>query len=389
MPRDLTVNDKAEVLPILLSLEIGAFPYCISADAAAAFTSRNIPNLNQYRREQIRSLYKKTRIDERYFAIPDFLNRAEATVLSVPLAQRFEQAATTVTPLVLQVVARALDAAEMTADNVAQILVVTSTAFNSPGLESTLISYLGLRPNVMHAAVNYMGCGAGIVGLRWASDFVKGLSGMRQHQVSLLVCVEASSLHAAIADDHNSLVTHALFSDGVACAVVAARSPSEPSLNGRLAITDFESYLVAGTDDGIRLRMNPEVIECLLSPRLPEAITHGVKRWFDSLLRRNKTTKEDIRFFAIHPGGPKIIEACLKGLNLPEDTASFSWHILRSHGNTLSCGVFYVLRSMLDHKAITPGDIGIAFSFSPGVSVEGVLLRALPDPQCSDKQLCL
>lgn len=385
MARDATLIN-ANIVPVLLSLETGTFPYRTTADTALSFTLYNIANLTPRRREKIVSLYKKTRVEERYFAIPDFLNEGGRTLLQrhrlVSLNDRLEQAGNTVLPLVTNVAKRALDAAEVNVDDVGQLVVVTSTALGSPGLEGKLVSCLGLRPNVLRACINYMGCGAGILGLRWASDFVKGLDSDRSDLVSLLICVEASSVHSTMAENQNSLVTHSLFSDGVACAVVRACSPSMPGVTGNLAVLDFESFMLEGTDDGIRLQMNADGIECLLSPRLPEAIESGVRLWLDSLLQRHRTKQEELSFWAIHPGGPKIIEKALEGLDLQEETACFSWETLRGYGNTLSCGVFYVLKKMLDGNAINPGDRGLAFSFSPGVSVEGVLLHALPAPSC-------
>jgi alpha-pyrone synthase len=92
---------------------------------------------------------------------------------------------------------------------------------------------------------------------------------------------------------------------------------------------------------------------------------------------------EDMDFWAIHPGGRRIIEEAQNGLGLTEDQAKYSWEVLNNYGNMLSPSIMFVLELILkDHKAaLAKGEAGfkqgIGFSFSPGVGAEGILIKVL------------
>ncbi len=80
-------------------------------------------------------------------------------------------------------------------------------------------------------------------------------------------------------------------------------------------------------------------------------------------------------------GGPRIIGEAQAALNLSAAQTADSWGVLRDYGNMLSPSVMFVLERVLArHRtaraAGEPGvHLGLAFSFSPGVGVEGIMLR--------------
>ncbi len=88
----------------------------------------------------------------------------------------------------------------------------------------------------------------------------------------------------------------------------------------------------------------------------------------------------DVDFWAVHPGGRRIIESVTDGLQLSEMQTADSWAVLYEYGNMLSPSVMYVLtRIFKRHQAAREEgrkgyNLGIAFSFSPGVGVEGIML---------------
>merc|ERR1719271_1590831 len=66
-------------------------------------------------------------------------------------------------------------------------------------------------------------------------------------------------------------------------------------------------------------------------------------------------------FWAIHPGGRRIIEEAQNGLGLSEEQAKYSWNVLSNYGNMLSPSVMFVLELILnDHKkALAKGERGL------------------------------
>ncbi len=91
-----------------------------------------------------------------------------------------------------------------------------------------------------------------------------------------------------------------------------------------------------------------------------------------------------MEFWAIHPCGRRIIEEAQNGLGVTEEQATDSWAVLDQYGNMLAPTVMFVSERIINrHKeALKRGEKGgiqysIAFSFSPGVGAEGILLRQL------------
>lgn len=95
--------------------------------------------------------------------------------------------------------------------------------------------------------------------------------------------------------------------------------------------------------------------------------------------------REDIHYFAIHPGGRKILETIEQALDLSHDDNRFAYRVLRDYGNMSSATVLFVLRDML--AAATPADHGapvLSFAFGPGLTLEAMLLEiVIAKPQAA------
>merc|ERR1712054_675746 len=99
------------------------------------------------------------------------------------------------------------------------------------------------------------------------------------------------------------------------------------------------------------LSINEKGISCKLSKYLPQYIAKNMWGYVDAFLKKNGMEKDDVDFWAVHPGGRRIIEEAQNGLELTEEHT----------------------------EALAKGDEGfsqgLAFSFSPGVGAEGILLK--------------
>jgi len=198
----------------------------------------------------------------------------------------------------------------------------------------------------------------------------------------MVVCVELSSVHTTFDDNVNDAILHAIFGDGCVVAILGGRT-AKTAPKGAFAIVDDHAWLMEGTEDGITLSINDYGISCKLSKYLPQYIAKNMKGYVDTFLSRHKMGMEDMDFWAVHPGGRRIIEEAQNGLGLTEEQCKYSWKVLNDYGNMLSPSVMFVLELIMnDHKALLaagqPGfKQGLAFSFSPGVGAEGILLKVL------------
>ncbi|MGH2412941.1 MAG: 3-oxoacyl-[acyl-carrier-protein] synthase III C-terminal domain-containing protein [Microcystaceae cyanobacterium] len=140
-----------------------------------------------------------------------------------------------------------------------------------------------------------------------------------------------------------------------------------------------------GTEDGIILGVQDNGITCKLSRQLPDYIETGVGSIIENFLASHELTQENIDLWAIHPGGTRIIQKAQHSLGLSDSQLADSWEILRQYGNMLSASVLFVMERMLlryeqesdrqDSTARMRAVTGIAFSFSPGVGIEGILFQ--------------
>lgn len=390
-------------LPTIESIATGT-PENIMPQSEAARFMANFPTLEQ-NRFRIDKLYSNTRIETRHLAV-DLLSDKELN--NSTIQSRMEMFQEYAIPLAERVAKEALKKASANIETshhlpsnpypINQIVFVTSTGFVAPGVDTELIKRLGLRRDIARVTVNFMGCAAAMNGLRVACDHVRANP---THKV-LLVCLELSSVNAVFEDEINDVIIHSIFGDGCAAVVIGACEQNSAIAQGKIVIKDHLSYLVEDTEDGIVLGIKDRGITCKLSRQLPDYIKNGVNPIIERFLASHELTKKSIDLWAIHPGGTRIIENAQHSLGLNDSQVADSWEVLRQYGNMLSPSVLFVMERMLfrgeqhyfsadaeylklnnsnnewkDSKETRKSLTGIAFSFSPGVGIEGILFQKL------------
>jgi len=329
-----------------------------------------------------------TRIETRHLAVPDFVQGSEDEknlfpgdgTYNLPVEDRLKRFKEEAVPLVTRVARQAIEEAGVELDTIEKIVVVSSTGFIGPGLDCALIENLGLKRSVDRTLIGFMGCAAAMNGFRVTNDFVRLEKNAGKH--ALLVCIEISSVHTTFEDNMNDAILHAIFADGCAAAVLGGKTKKETP-RGALAIVDEHSWLCANTQDGITLAVNANGISCTLSKHLSKYIEANMDHYVQSALGKHNLALKDIDFWGVHPGGTRIIEAVERSLKLTTEQTADSWAVLAEYGNMLSPSIVYVIKRVMDRQKerLVKGEAlyrnGLAFSFSPGVGVEGILLRTI------------
>ena len=93
------------------------------------------------------------------------------------------------------------------------------------------------------------------------------------------------------------------------------------------------------------------------------------------MLAQSGLTAADIRFWAIHPGGAKIVDYLAEALALRPDDLQYSRRVLRQYGNMSSVTIFFVLAEIMRHGQPRSGDYALLQSFGPGLTIELCLLQ--------------
>ncbi len=265
-------------------------------------------------------------------------------------------------PLACDAAQRALGNAECPAEAITHLVTVSCTGFALPGVEFHLIRQLGLSSDVQRVHIGFMGCHAAINALR----VVRGLIAADTAAVVLLVAVELCTLHHAYRPTTDELVANALFADGAAALVLDA-GLSKPVADRVLSTA---SQLLPASRDDMSWQIGDHGFAMTLSRHVSRLIREHVRQFVEAALGRHQLTLGDVQRWAIHPGGPKILEAVAEGLSLPAEDLSASWDVLNEYGNMSSATVLFVWERLCRNKT----GPGVMLAFGPGLTAELAIL---------------
>ena len=272
-----------------------------------------------------------------------------------------------------QAIARALEPLGLTAADVSAIFFASVTGIASPTIDARLINRMPFPTHVKRTPIFGLGCVAGAAGIARASDYLRGFP----KQIALLLSVELCSL--TWQDDDQSianLISTGLFGDGCAAVVLAgdeAVLPTAPAAAPEILATRSTFY--RHTEHIMGWDIRDSGFRIVLSPDVPKVVMENLRGDVDSFLAEQGITLADIGSWIFHSGGPKVLEATEKALDLPKDALALSWKSLAEVGNLSAASVLCVLEETLKHHAGKPGTYSILAAMGPAFCLELVLLR--------------
>jgi predicted naringenin-chalcone synthase len=257
----------------------------------------------------------------------------------------------------------ALDEAGACGQQVTHLVTASCTGFQAPGVDLGLCESLDLPTDVGRTHIGFMGCHAALNALRTANAF----STADPDAVVLVCCVELCSLHFQYSDQSQHAVSNALFADGAA-AVVASARPDSPWGTFRAAA----STRLPNTADLMSWSIGDNGFEMTLSPRVPAIVRRDLRPWLAEWLHSLQLSVGDIDAWAVHPGGPRILDACEESLKLSPAALRPSRDILANYGNMSSPTVLFVLD---DIRRRCRGNWCVMLAFGPGLVMEAILIE--------------
>ncbi len=268
-------------------------------------------------------------------------------------------------PLGKEAVSRALTDAGVSADQLGLFAVCSCTGYATPGLDILLARDMGMSPSVQRLFVGHMGCYAALPGLGAVADFV-----VARGRPALLLCAELTSLHlqpASTRADIQQIVSHALFADAAAAVVLV------PGERGRgYALSEVTAVTDTTTTDHMTWDVTDAGFRMGLSPLVPDVLSRHVRRLVGDLLARHGMAIGDVDGWAVHPGGPKILDVVQEQLDLPAEALAPSRAVLAEFGNCSSPTVLLILDA-LRRRTPSPRRI-VMMAFGPGLTLYAALL---------------
>jgi len=262
-----------------------------------------------------------------------------------------------------QAIEKALAQAGLGTADVAGLVVNTCTGYICPGISTYLIEKLGLSRSLRVYDLVGSGCGGAIPNLEISGS----LMSQTGKGVIISVSVEICTATFQMEDDLSLLLSNTLFGDGAAAAVLWTKP------EGYELVASARRYVPEQRESIRYVHKNGQLYN-QLSLKLPDMVRKAAAQVVADVLAPRSLKAGDIKHWALHSGGEKIINAVRDELGLSEEQVHATRSVLAGYGNMSSPTVWFVLQE-IDKRGVAPGEWCVMVAFGAGLSAHAYLLR--------------
>lgn len=271
-------------------------------------------------------------------------------------------------PLATRACMEALNDARLNAKEITHLVTVSCTGFFAPGFDIQLVKTLPLTPDVQRTHIGFMGCHGALNALRAAN----GYCSESENNIVLICATEICSMHFQYGWSKDLVVSNALFADGSAALVLTGnRTMANRDNRAPCMYADAASYVIPNTENIMSWKIGNNGFVMSLDKTVAEIIETNLPGFMETWLRKNNLSIDQISGWAVHPGGPRILDAVANALNLPADSLEASRQILSECGNMSSPTVLFILKNLLRSGRKLPY---VVLGFGPGLTIEAALI---------------
>ena len=372
----ITLNAAKNSQSAIIAIGTANPPYrqCQSETAELIATSLN---LKPAEKRLLKSVYKSTGIHQRYSVLSDYCKSpGEFEFFPTQDHIPFPSTSSRMSKYKEHALTLALSAIEdgftnlhhFNKSEITHLITVSCTGMYAPGIDIEIVHALHLNSSTKRTAINFMGCYGAFNAIKVADAICKSDS----DATVLIVCVELCTIHFQRKMNIDNIISNAIFSDGAASLVIQ----SKPNQEKFFTLEIFHNDLIPQTTQEMAWHIGDYGFDIALSTYVPDMIESGIATFAQNLLNKQDLILSDIDYYAIHPGGLKILQACEKALAISEDDNKYSYEILRQYGNMSSATVLFVLKAIWEdiHDQHQQKNI-FSCAFGPGLTLESMLLR--------------
>jgi predicted naringenin-chalcone synthase len=261
------------------------------------------------------------------------------------------------------------------------LLHVTCTGYTSPSAAQRLVVKRGWGQQTRVTHAYHMGCYASLPAVRIARGFLlsaQGSAGARAAASDRVDIVhnEMCTLHLHPAEHTlEQLVVQSLFADGhirYSVAPPGGRAAETPGL----AVLASREEMLSDSGASMTWAVSDHGMNMTLARDVPERIAQVARAFVVTLFEEAGVDIGRISdtVFAIHPGGPKVIDVMQRALELSDAQVAASRAVLLRYGNMSSATLPHIWMRLSADRDVAPGTPVVSLAFGPGLTVAGSLM---------------
>jgi len=255
-----------------------------------------------------------------------------------------------------------------TIDEPEHIIFVTSTGYESPNPLQQVLSKRSW--DTTHANCFANDCYAAFPAVEMAIGNLN--NPFNNYSAIDLAHVEFNSIHVNISDNSpENLIVMSLFGDGA----IQYKVKKESVVKG-IRIDNIHQKLIPNSSDQMNWSLSSYQFKMVLKPYVPLFIDEHIEAFVQQLFKSNTICIEEAKqkaIWAIHPGGPKIVDFIQKKLNLSDEQVLHSRKVLKDYGNMSSATLPHIWRDLIEDEAIKNRTPIVSLAFGPGLTVYGLV----------------
>jgi predicted naringenin-chalcone synthase len=247
------------------------------------------------------------------------------------------------------------------------IIHVSCTGYISPSGAQKIVSKRGWGSQATVTHAYHMGCYGAFPAIRMGSGFLK--SGKKQIDI---VHTEICSLHSNPSlHQTDQLVSQSLFADGF-----MKYTLSEETGAPHLKTLGLHEEILPDSIESMTWNVVSWGNALFLSKEIPVLIARSLKGYLKNLCEKASLPESILEkaMFAIHPGGPKILNQIQERLKVTDAQIAPSFEILKKFGNISSATIPHVWDAILKNPEIETLTPVVSMAFGPGLSISGSIM---------------
>ena len=363
-------------MPYIPDIATAIPPFALSNQDVFKFYSKVLEHKGAHNLiDKLQGIITHSKISNRYSCLPDFYSKTYE--LFAPdnyepfVDERLRLFREKIVPLSIKVIDQLLFRTHVAAKQITHIITVTCTGLIAPGLEFHLAEHYKLH-HAEKLSLNFLGCYAALKAIQQANHIATA----NPNACILIVCAELSSLHFNTSTSMEDIIANLLFSDGAAALLVCGNKSPIHANRPCYQIDNIGGVSIPGTLDQMKWSVTATSFRMYLSREIVSSLRTNIKSAIDDFLDGEES---DFDYWAIHPGGIRIVEAVQDALQLSDEKINDSLAVLRNYGNMSSPTILFIIKNIFTKIGMSRKATNKIFScaFGPGLNVEMMQLSPL------------